>query len=346
MSDAAALLLDALRHASGPALLVADENCLDFPFRQLPAGTLVISNRYDVALQADTAGLDSHFSDLDFSAIPDHSLTLIACRLSKEKAVVHHIANQAARVLAEVGALVLVGGKQEGIKTFAKTLCKRLDGTARAEKHGPLYQVTITRGAGEGQALDDDHYSQLREIARLNGKPVVSKPGQFGWDKIDEGSAMLAAQLPAFLAALPSPPGALLDLGCGYGYLSLAAVGLGKFTITATDNCAAAVIACRANFAGHGVQGQVVADNAGASLTPGFDAILCNPPFHQGFDNDRNLTRKFLTGAHRLLDRRGRALFVVNSFVPLERLASEIFTGVDTVADNGRFKLVVLSRRH
>src|SRR3546814_1662733 len=49
-----------------------------------------------------------------------------------------------------------------------------------------------------------------REIA--DGR-FLSRPGLFAWDRIDPGSALLAAHLPADLA------GHCADLGAGYGYL-------------------------------------------------------------------------------------------------------------------------------
>ena len=91
------------------------------------------------------------------------------------------------------------------------------------------------------------------------------------------------------------------------------------------------------------VTGEVVADHIGASLTPGYDVILCNPPFHQGFDVERTLTESFLAASARLLKKRGQALFVVNSFIALEKVAGRYFGEVTAVADNKRFKLVLLT---
>ncbi|MFA5496425.1 MAG: methyltransferase [Porticoccaceae bacterium] len=343
MHDPNTLLLDTLRQGSGNRLLVADENCRDFPFDQLPDAVQVFTNRVDIARLAERAGTATHFSDFDFSHCAARSVACLAYRLSKEKAVVHHIANQARSLLAAGGTLVLVGGKQEGIKTFAKTLGKALGSAAILEKHGTVYRAVITRGNADAGPLDDHDYSRLRTIFSVDGKPVCSKPGLFGWDRVDQGSALLADHLADFFATLPTAPQRLLDLGCGYGYLALAASRLGHFHITATDNCAAAIRACQHNFERHGITGTVVADDSGETLPPGYDVILCNPPFHQGFQADRRLTETFVANCHRLLDRRGRALFVVNVFVPLESLADTHFAQGKVVLNNGRFKLIELS---
>ncbi len=337
----AALLLPLLTEAGSRALLVADENCAGFPFARL-AGSAVLSNRRDIADSAMAAGCATHFSDFDFSPWCPGDLDLICCPVPKEKAVVHHIANSATERLQPGGRLVLTGGKQEGIKTFAKTLAARLGGEGTSEKHGNRYRVVITRGPQPGADLDDGDYQTLRPVLELDGKPVFSKPGLFGWDRVDTGSALLAAQLPAFFAGFSTPPGTLLDLGCGYGYLSLEAARLGHWRTIATDNCAAALLACGRNFTDWGLTGEVLASDAGDTLTGPFDVLLCNPPFHQGFQTDRRLTDKFLAAARRLLHPRGRALFVVNAFVPLEGLAAGLFGDVRVVVNDGRFKVISL----
>ncbi|MDY0070366.1 MAG: methyltransferase [Porticoccaceae bacterium] len=341
-ASAATLLLEALAGAGQRGLLVADENCDDFPFARL-GQTPVLSNRADIAARARAAGASAHFSDFDFSPWQPGELDLIACRVAKEKAVVHHLANRAAALLAPGGRLVLVGAKQEGIKTFAKTLAARLGGESHTEKHGALYRAELTHGSPPGEPLDDRDYDHLRPVFALGGKPVLSKPGLFGWDRIDPGSALLATALDDFLAGFRQPPARILDLGCGYGYLSLVAAAKGDFAITATDNCAAALLACRGNFTALGIAGEVVAADAGDALPGPFDAVLCNPPFHQGFQAERGLTEKFLASTRRLLAPKGRALFVVNGFVPLESLAAGLFGGVRVLDNDGRFKVIELA---
>src|SRR5690606_33030346 len=125
--------------------------------------------------------------------------------------------------------------------------------------------------------------------------------------------------------------------------LSLMAAQHGQFHITATDNCAAAITACRHNFAAHCISGEVIAADCGDGIEARYDVILCNPPFHQGFGEERSLTEKFLAAAKRLLTPKGRALFVVNRFVPLEGLAEKLFIGVEVVLENPGFKVVELS---
>jgi 16S rRNA (guanine1207-N2)-methyltransferase len=177
------------------------------------------------------------------------------------------------------------------------------------------------------------------ETATLN---FYSKPGLFGWDKIDQGSQFLGQYLPDVLLRYPRQPESLLDLGCGYGYLTLMTRDLLLSRRVATDNNAAALLAMQCNATHYGMQVDVVADDAGASISEHFDIILSNPPFHQGFSADSDLTDKFLKNTRRLLAREGAALMVVNAFIGIERIANQYFTRVETLANNGAFKLLLL----
>jgi len=325
-------------------LLVADENLTDADLKMLAAGSRVMTNRIDIARRLASLPLVSQFGDFDFNAIAADSLDSVCYPVSKEKAVVHHIANLCFHCLKTGGELVLAGARQTGIRTYARTIGDYFGARAIAEKHRDCYRVVIAKpGPVANTPLEDSDYDNLRPIFNLDDLPVLSKPGLFGWNKLDQGSQLLAAHLPDFFSGFERMPETALDLGCGYGYLSLMAVRGGIEQVTATDNCAAAIIACRANFDGHGVDGRVIADDCGGEIESKFDCLLCNPPFHQGFSRDYRLTDRFLANARRLLRPGGRALFVVNQFVPLEKRASAFFRSVATVVSDGSFKLVELA---
>ncbi|MDX2349328.1 MAG: methyltransferase, partial [Porticoccus sp.] len=72
-------------------------------------------------------------------------------------------------------------------------------------------------------------------------------------------------------------------------------------------------------------------------------AVICNPPFHQGFTTDNQLTQRFVTSCHQHLKAGGMALFVVNRFVPLESCAEPLFQ-VSKFGENKGFKLVLLEK--
>lgn len=338
------LLLPELREPG--SLLVADENLSAADFGALAPTTVVISNRCDVARAAERAGLSAHFNDFDFGALAPGSFERVCYRIAKERPVAHHVINRARGLLAAHGELVLVGGQREGIRTYADRAGAYLGAAPSIEKHGIWYRAQIGLGAGragaDGAPLDDQDYTLLRPIARVGDRAIHSKPGLFGWDRIDRGSALLAEVLADRCAA--ARPASLLDLGCGYGYLALVAAGQGVPHIVATDNCAAALRACARNFAEFGVAGEVVAADCADGIAASFAAIACNPPFHRGFASDLGLTERFVAATARLLAPGGEALFVVQRGLPLGRLAANCALVADSLRGEGGFEAVRLTR--
>jgi len=347
MKDTSAFEL--LQYASPvlhPSLLVLDENSGHI----LPSpvtGMQVISNRYDIYLLAQRAGWHSTFSDFDFSGIAPASLQQALYRISKEKRVVEHVLQSLWQCLQINGTLYIAGFKNEGIKTFAKRISEAWDCEAclvRGEQKLHLYSF---RKPGESRTmLNTADYTALVHITDWNALPLWSKPGIFAWDRLDEGSCYLLEQLPAVLDGVGVPRRGL-DIGCGSGLLSLALIKAGCSEIVATDNNAAALTATAHNLKAC-VSKQIYsvqAADAGAGISLRADLLLCNPPFHQGFAIDNTLTLAFLQAAHRLLAPRGQALFVVNSFIPLEKLASDLFSLVSIVSDNRRFKVIRLAHQ-
>lgn len=307
---------------------------------------LLICNRWDIAQQAQAQGLPAQFSDFDCKAIADNSQDQVFYRISKEKPVVHHILNQALRILKPEGELIICGQKNEGIKTYIEKTRTLFHSDARMHKEGTIYFTSMRKNLIAENVpvslLDDSDYPQLRVIGELQGRPLYSKPGLFGWNKIDQGSALLIEQLTALFPTLLPAPASLLDLGCGYGYLALMTNHLTIERRVLTDNNAAALLAARENCAAHKLDAEIIAGDAGSTISDTFDVILCNPPFHQGFSVDGNLTDKFLAATKRLLAKSGTAVFVVNQFIPLERQAGAMFRNTRVIAQNRSFKIVTL----
>lgn len=342
------LLRSALTESGGSALLVVDENVDASRCPATIEGRPVdyLTNRVDLCHALTAAGAQARCSDFDFSDYPAGALGSIAYRISKEKAAVHHVINEAGRLLAPGGRLVLIGHKNEGLNTYAGKAAARLGGAcSRRRGPGGVSACSIPRAGAAGAPLADDDYAHLRPTIDIGTAMLLSKPGIYGWQKIDRGSALLIDCLRQWLsqARLPASP-AVLDLGCGYGYLSVMASRLVDGRFVATDNNLAAVTACAQNFALCSVAGRVVPDDCGQQLTERFDLVLCNPPFHQGFATSADITGRFLASAAAHLAPDGAALFVVNQFIGLEAKAGAGFTHVDELRRQDGFKVALLRR--
>ena len=321
------LLSQLLRDSDENSLWIADENSKPLLDARLSFPGVLLSNRWDIVQAAGAQGIRAHFCDFDLT-ITEQKYTRIIYPVSKEKAAVHHVINRAPEVLRPEGELVLLGNKSSGIKTYAQKTAQRFGCVKQLQKRGNDYlSVSKIGDQTPGAPLDDSDYTRLRQLDSLNG--LFSKPGLFGWNKVDIGSALLAGYFENYL---PEGGCRAVDLGCGYGYLSvrLAKNANQNLFIEATDNNAAALLACEKNFETRGVAGRVIAGDAGSEIdSDSADLLICNPPFHQGFSVEGDLTDRFLAQAARILHKDGTALFVVNEFIPLGRKAQTLFQRIE-----------------
>ncbi len=203
------------------------------------------------------------------------------------------------------------------------------------------YLAGIEKNAEPSEWLPDSDYADLRVIDETLG--LVSKPGVYGWNKIDKGSALLVSCIPQVLQRLPQAPQRVADLGCGYGYLPVVAQAhIGDAQWLLTDNNATALVASRSNVERHAIDAEVVLADCAEGLTGPVDIGLCNPPFHQGFAVEDGLTERFLSAARRLLRPGGCALFVVNQFIALPRKAESLFADCRPLAEAQGFRVYCL----
>ncbi len=334
-------LLTLLPKCSGKTLWWADENITLVP--TVKPHIQVVTNRYDIFQLFKQQNWNVSFNDFDTSTHAPESMETILLRLPKEKAVAHYLINQSANLLKAEGTLYLVGEKNEGIRGFVKRAAQRLGGNYTEKKiSASLWYAAIScNPQHKGSPLEDQDYEELRQIGVSSNGSFLSKPGVYGWQKVDEGSAFLIAELPNMIKRPLPLAGKVLDLGCGYGYLSISVAGA-ETQLTCTDNNAAAINACIANLNERSITGKVVPSNAGDTLNEQYDIILCNPPFHSGFTISSELTERFLAAASRCLAPSGEACFVVNRHIGIEQKAVKYFNDIQLHTENKHFKLIHL----
>ncbi|MEM9157991.1 MAG: methyltransferase [Verrucomicrobiota bacterium] len=299
-------------------------------------GLYAVTNRLDLA-----NGLEHwakgrvRFNDFLTKGFQEASLDWAGLRVSKEKALTHHAINQSWRLLKSEGKLVLSGNRNEGIKSYVQKAEALLGSTAsvKTTPSGARLAV-IEKGLENGEFLDDRKYPEFREFEGKIVERFVSKPGIFGWNKEDEGSRLLIKH------ARDLRGKSVLDIGCGYGLLSIAAANLGASRVVATDNCAGALMATERNLKKLNTDFEVIASDAGKEIAEKFDIVLCNPPFHQGKSEQRGLTRKFGRNIAKRLKVGGVAYVVVNTFISFEKENTEFFPAVEELANDGRFKVL------
>lgn len=235
------------------------------------------------------------------------------------------------------GAILAIdGSRNDGIDGVAKQLAAVLPLAGVLPKaHGRL--IWVERPA-DLPAEIGAWAAAARPAANRDG--FVTQPGLFSADGVDPGSAALAAVLPGRLS------GRVADLGAGWGWLAASALATNP-GITALDlheADARALVAARANVtdpraAFHWSD----VTRLGRSDGP-VDAVITNPPFHQGRAAEPALGQAFIAAAARLLKPSGRLLLVANRRLPYEASLGAAFTVVEPLADTGSFKVIAASR--
>lgn len=178
----------------------------------------------------------------------------------------------------------------------------------------------------------------LGEPRRISDDRFLSRPGLFAWDRIDEGSALLARHLPADLA------GHGADLGAGFGFLSAEVLARCP-RVTALDLYEAereALDLAELNLAP--LAGPVKLDFFWHDVTTGlkrtYDFIVSNPPFHVRRADCADLGQDFILAGARALRPGGRLLLVANQHLPYEAVLGAAFAQHSVLANEGGYKII------
>ncbi len=329
--------LPTLIPADGSLLWVLDEaeTVSTSDFHSYKDRSTVLSNRFDIINKF--SGIANKTILSDFEITSNDSYAAVIFPLSKEKLINHHVISLCCEYLQDNGKLILIGEKNLGIKTYFD----RLKTGTTIRKNGSLYYGSVSRPASKMDQADAYRNSKL--IENIGPFELYSKPGVFSWKQLDRGSLFLTRSLAE--KGINFSTKTVLDLGCGSGHLALFAASLGARSIQATDNNVTAVAICNFNFERNKIEGHSLCSDCAQDIQDQFDVVLCNPPFHKGKNLDPDLTHKFLENGAKRLVPNGQAFYVVNAFIPIERLAKSYFSNCETLANDKHYKVVRLSAK-
>lgn len=229
---------------------------------------------------------------------------------------------------------------------------------------GKRCQQHLVNVAGEVQAMSK-HHSRVFWAVKDDAKPwradlleqwrqgasmrrildgrFWSRPGLFSWNRIDEGSTLLAQHLPTTLK------GNVADLGSGWGYLSdhILRTCHDIDTLDIYDADADSFECARRNLGvilTHVKAKPHWSDVTMAIGSRRFDAIVMNPPFHEGKQADALIGLKFIATAAQALRSHGELWLVANRQLPYENLLNETFAEVEKIVESGAFKVIHASQ--
>ncbi|HEY66506.1 MAG TPA: methyltransferase [Caldilineae bacterium] len=256
------------------------------------------------------------------------------------KQVVAQFLVDAHRLLRPGGRFYFAGPKAGGIQTWIKRAAN-LFGHAETLEIEKGYRAALAlRGEGP-PAEPDENYFRYRPITVEIGDQkleLISKPGIFSWDRLDEGTRLLLEHFQV------EPRDVVLDVGCGYGVIGIvAAMRAPQGRVYMVDSNIIAVEAARRSVAHNQLSNVevILGDGPAAIRDVLCDVVATNPPFHAGRDIDYSIAHRFIQQARPRLKRGGRFYLVCNQFIPYERIIEREFGRCEVIARTRGFKLLL-----
>lgn len=185
---------------------------------------------------------------------------------------------------------------------------------------------------------------------KLEGTPwtIHNHANVFSRTGLDIGARFFMEHLPENLE------GEIVDLGCGNGVIGLALLERNPLAnVVFVDESPMAVASSRMNVEANMPEAldrcEFMINNALSGVEPfRFNAVLCNPPFHQQHALTDNIAWEMFHHARRCLKINGELVIVANRHLDYFHKLKKIFGNCTTLATNKKFvilKAVKLGRR-
>ena len=290
---------------------------------------------YHDAFQAD--GYDPRFMD-DFEP---ESLSIAFIHAPQNQLEAHYFIARVSQFLKTDGVLICAANNKTGGTRLHKLLAKiGLIDTQKSSKH----KARVCWGTKKD--LDRDFIQtclKKGQMQRSSQTKFMTQPGIFGWDKIDQGSEILAHIFKQQLS------GTVADFGCGYGYLSTQALkGCDKVrTLYAFDADWRAIESCRSNCSSLDKSRTVHYEWIDLTKPNGlknFDHIIMNPPFHIQKQTDISVGIQFIEQAYKALKNSGQLWMVANVHLPYEDTLKNLFAHIEKTYEDKGFKVFIAQK--
>lgn len=226
----------------------------------------------------------------------------------------------------------LTGEKRGGVNTAVKRLPHAFGQVQKlaSGNHCQLYQCRVTKAEKPTTQLDD--FTDNIPIKLSDDSfDVVSLPGVFSKNRVDDGTRLLLEALP------PNLPEPILDFACGNGIIAKALHRRQQPQLYASDVNPMAIAAATFNLQ-HANATVLLADGLPA-LRERVGTIVSNPPFHTGLRTDYNIATRFIAEAYQQLKPGGSLYLVANNFLPWPDVIERAFGHCNRTVTNAKFSV-------
>lgn len=280
-----------------------------------------------------SAQTKSHFS-IEF---PDDPIDQVVIFVPKSKELLNYILHQVVSHLKVGQDIFLVGEKKGGVERAAKQL-QGFGKTIKLDsaRHCQFWHLKLekTESLRPIESWVKTYDIQINHQAIK----ICALPGVFSQDHLDIGTAVL---LP-YLEQVKS--GKLADFGCGAGIIGSYLAKLDPSNmIHALDVDAFALASTQMTFNQNGIpsaQLQLLAVTGIQDAPFELDAIISNPPFHQGIHTNYDASEALCREAKLHLNRAGELWIVANRFLNYPVLIEQTFGQCIIKADQQGFKVI------
>ena len=251
----------------------------------------------------------------------------------KAKNLAPYLLHLAAHHLKTQGQLYIVGENKGGIKSINKLIPDFFEPAIKLDsaRHCALFATELI---SQTQAIDlEDWYSQYQLKTPQGSITICNLVGVFSEKRLDAGTELL-------LSHLPELTGRVLDFGCGAGVITAALLKQQpELNLECVDINAMALASCQLTLAANEMKAKVYPSDGIPENSGQFDAIISNPPFHDGLMSTTDIATKFVKDSSAKLTKNGLWQIVANRHLPYSETIATYFGQFSTPAENNKYKL-------
>ena len=295
---------------------------------ELPTNTLIV-NDYTQALSEVKGTHWSIFSrgktqgtvmpplSVKSDAVEREGYDAVVIRLSTNKDQMRMMLSMVNAVVKPETPIWVVGGNDEGIKSFPNTAEGYLD---EVETVDVRQRSRLLKGISTGKTATFDEWKQIEDI-ELDGQTIdwLGVPGVFAKAHLDIGTQFLLEVLKNYSFKRTH---LMADFACGTGVIARWLTDTyPEAQVDALDADSWAIELTKHNAP----KANVMLSDGWTSMPRDcrYDVIVSNPPVHVGKEQDFTVLTSLLKDAQPRLHYRGQILMVAQHHIPVQRLAEE-----------------------
>lgn len=271
----------------------------------------------------------------------DEKFDLIFCQMPTSKEYCFYLIALMLKNLNSEGKIICYAGNNENgkrLKKWFEVFSPENELNIQEISKEKQRIIYVTKNQSLNHQLINDYLKQYG-IQHMNNDGInyQTKPGIYGWKKIDTGSKLLKTYLESIILK-----GYGADFGCGYGYLTYCLAQTQKQItgLDVIDSDYHAIQCARENLKESIFPiNYLYQDIQKLNYSDKYDWVVMNPPFHQGKMTNTDLGLSFIKQSARSLKKNGCLYIVANISLPYEKTLQENFSSVEKITEKNGFKV-------